>query len=66
MQVKACQSKNDYNIAIASYNNAKDLLLTLNTIKKTMRNFKNYNCEIIVVDDHSTDNTEDKLKNIKK
>ena len=51
---------------IASYNNAKDLVLTLNTIKKTMRKFKNYNYEIIVVDDHSTDNAEDKLKNIKK
>ena len=51
---------------IASYNNAKNLLLTINTIRKTMNNYKKYNYEVIVIDDNSTDSTGYKLKDIKK
>ncbi len=51
---------------IASYNNAKNLILTINTIKKTMNNYKKYNYEVIVVDDNSNDNTENKCKDLKK
>ena len=51
---------------IASYNNVKNLLLTLNTINKTMKNYKNLKYEIIIINDNSTDDTDYKLKNIKK
>ena len=51
---------------IASYNNAKNLLVTLNTINKTMKNYKNLKYEIIIINDNSTDDTDYKLKNIKK
>tara|TARA_B100000886_G_scaffold306222_1_gene238438 strand:+ start:258 stop:950 length:693 start_codon:yes stop_codon:yes gene_type:complete len=51
---------------IASYNNAKNLLVTLNTINKTMKNYKNLKYEIIIINDNSTDDTDYKFKNIKK
>ena len=51
---------------IASYNSAKNLLLTIKTIKKTMNNYKNCSYEVIIVDDNSTDNTKYILKDIKK
>jgi len=51
---------------IASYNNVNNLILTIKTVNTTMKNFRKLKYEIIIVDDHSYDKTEQKIKELKK
>jgi len=51
---------------IASYNNVENLIMTLNTIFKTMKNLKFTEYEIIIIDDNSIDKTKDKIRRLKK
>ena len=54
-----------FTFGIASYNNANNLILTINTINSAMKNFRKLKYEIIVVDDHSLDETEKKIRKFK-
>lgn len=50
---------------IATYNNIENLIQTLNTIFKTMKDLKIKNYEIIIIDDNSIDETKNKIKKLK-
>jgi len=50
---------------IATYNNIENLIHTLNTIFKTMKDLKFKDYEIIIIDDNSTDETKNKIKKLK-
>lgn len=55
----------DITIGIASYNNCQNLVQTIKTIILVFKELNISNYEIIIVDDCSSDNTENELNNIK-
>jgi len=49
-------------IGIASYNNSKNLIQTINTVKNALSKTEVTNYQIVVIDDCSKDDTEQKFK----